>query len=474
VTATVVGSSHHAVASHAALAVAAGGLVLAHAWVASRRPVASLILAVVCACLVSKRAARGLLLVAVVVGPTVNPAVIGFNAAGGGPTSGRVYAVQAILLLVVLGGFAVALGNGMHEAVAGVVALVGLLVLLQTVGRPSAGVAWLYRPLQLFLVAFAVRALYRRRDLRGLLTGLAWGSAIGCALASVHALVPRIDPFVLSRPSDLPFVSYIASFTRATGAFTYPNNLGTFAAYTTLLGAAALLLGRPALSHRLAALLMVSGGSALLLSGSRAAALGLLAGLLYLAVKAHPHRRTALILLQAVGGLLVVMLVLNSPTAREVAAQRLDTAAGESLDLRVSSWQEALEQFASSPVIGTGATESRTDNFWLLYLAQGGIMGAVIFVLLARLTLRHGRRPKRYPELWVALLLALCTSGLLQDSLGQTLTTWFVGVLIGIAALQPREAPSVGFEPTHPPPEGGALSPELRGPAPAPMVSPRE
>lgn len=26
-------------------------------------------------------------------------------------------------------------------------------------------------------------------------------------------------------------------------------------------------------------------------------------------------------------------------------------------------------------------------------------------------------------------------------------------------------APSVGFEPTHPPPEGGALSPELRGPA---------
>ncbi len=26
--------------------------------------------------------------------------------------------------------------------------------------------------------------------------------------------------------------------------------------------------------------------------------------------------------------------------------------------------------------------------------------------------------------------------------------------------------PSVGFEPTHPPPEGGALSPELRGPEP--------
>ena len=32
-------------------------------------------------------------------------------------------------------------------------------------------------------------------------------------------------------------------------------------------------------------------------------------------------------------------------------------------------------------------------------------------------------------------------------------------------------APSVGFEPTHPPPEGGALSPELRGPFPS-MLSP--
>lgn len=55
-------------------------------------------------------------------------------------------------------------------------------------------------------------------------------------------------------------MSYIGSFTRATGAFTYPNNLGTFAAYTTLLGAAAWLL---------AVLLMVSGGLPPLLAGAR-------------------------------------------------------------------------------------------------------------------------------------------------------------------------------------------------------------
>jgi hypothetical protein len=38
----------------------------------------------------------------------------------------------------------------------------------------------------------------------------------------------------------------------------------------------------------------------------------------------------------------------------------------------------------------------------------------------------------------VSLLIALCVSGLLQDSLGQTLTTWFLGALLGASMLASR------------------------------------
>jgi len=288
--------------------------------------------------------------------------------------------------------------------------------------------------MQVFLVCFATRALFAHRGHRRLLMALAWGGAVGCGLASVHALVPTFDPFSASRPGNLPFVSTIGAFARATGAFTYPNNLGTFAAYVVLFGAAALLLSRPGLPPPLAWLLIGTGSSALLLSGSRAAGIGLLCGLLYLTARLAPRRRALILLVEAVIGLVILLAVLSSPSAVEVAQQRIDTAAGSSLASRLDSSREAFDDFLSSPIIGTGATEARTDNFWLLYLSQGGLVGAVLFLLLGRTSLRS-RPYKCYPELWVALLIAVGTSGLLQDSLGQTLTAWFPGVLLGLCSL---------------------------------------
>ena len=401
-----------------------------HALVAVRYPFVDLAVVGVCVFAFFPQVPRAVLIAGVALAPTLNPPLVGL--AGAGVGGGRVYALQALLLLIIVGAFAVAARNGMHALAASVAVLASGIALVQTVGRTHAGPAWVYRPLQLFLVAFAVRVLFAHRSHRGLVLALAWGAVIGCTLASIHALAPALDPFARSRPRDIPFVSAIGSFARATGGFTYPNNLGTFAAYAVLLGAAAWLLGRPALPRALAASLVGAGGSALLLSGSRAAGLGLLCGLLYLTFRLAPQRRALILLAELVVGLVVVLGVLSTPSARDVARERLDSAVGTSLSLRLEGTGQAVDAFLDSPVIGTGATESRIDNFWVLYLSQAGVIGAVLFLLLARVAFRPGGEEKANPELWVAVLLTLAVSGLLQDSLGQTLVTWFPGALLGL------------------------------------------
>jgi O-antigen ligase len=413
-------------------------LTLGHASLATHYPVIVLGVGVVAAFAFFPPLCRAVMLLVVATGPTVNPALLGFGPAGGGTVvGGRIYLVQAALVLVTIGAFAAAHQKGLQGQAVAVGGAVVALILLQTVGRPDAGLAWVYRPLQIFLLALAVRILFQGRDHRQLLLSLAWGSAIGCALASLHALAPTIDPFAVSRPENLPFVSAIGGFARATGAFTYPNNLGTFAAYAVLFGIASLFLGRPSLPRPLGWFVVFSGSSALLLSGSRAAGLGLLCGVLYLTAKLQPRRRALILAAEALIGMVVVLAVFSSPTAAEVAEQRIATAGSESLSLRLQGSRAALDAFLASPLIGTGANEARTDNFWLLYLSQGGLVGAALYLLLARKSLSDGRRPKAYPELWMALLIAIGTSGLLQDSLGQTLASWFPGILIGICALAP-------------------------------------
>lgn len=418
----------------AAVAVAAVALCATAAVLANERPLYVVGLTGICVFVFFPRVCRAVFLATVAVGPVVNPPVVGLG-------SGRVYVVQALMLCTFAGALVLAARNGLHRRAVMLAAFTLMLVAVQTVGRDDAGLAWAYRPLQVFFVAFTVVALFHGRSGRVPALALAWGSVAGCTLATLHALVPAFDPFRLSRPDDIPFVSAIGSFARATGAFTYPNNLGTFAAYAVLFGASAWLFGRPAIPHRLAAAVMASGGAALLLAGSRAAGLGLVCGVAYLTYKADPRRRALLIGAEVVVGLMVVSLVLSSPTAREVVDQRVESATGISITGRVEDWQGALADFRESPLIGTGASESRTDNFWLLYLAQVGGVGVVLLLLLAGTTFRSDREgPGEWaPELKVALLLALCMSGLLQDSLGQTLVTWFLGALIGLSMLAPPD-----------------------------------
>ena len=413
-------------------AVAIGVLAVAHGVVASRWPLVDIGLAGLAAFVCFPRLCRGVLVAVVLVGPLFNPPLLGIG-------TGRVYLLQALIVGVVAGGVVLATRNGMHRSAFALVALAGLLVAVETIGRPNAGIAWVYRPLQVFFVAYAVRSLYLDRGDALLVQAVAWGSVLGCALASVHALFPAFDPFAVSRPADLPFVSAIGDYARATGAFTYPNNLGTFAAYSVLLGASAWLLGRPHLSRGLAVAVMAAGSAALALAGSRAAGLGLLVGLLYLTAKAGPKRRGVLLAAEAVFGLAVVTFALTSPTGREVVEQRVSSATGESFFGRVEAVRETVDEFRRSPLVGTGSSESRIDNFVILHVTQAGIVGAVLLVGIGLVALRT-RQPKRYPELWAGLLLAMGVSGMLQDSLGQTLVTWFPGALLGISMLRPDGA----------------------------------
>lgn len=403
-----------------------GVLTLTLSYVGSRWPAIALVLLLAFAVAIFPRLCRLLVAVMLIVGPTFNPPVLGIGA-------GRLYLLQALLVGVIAASLAYAFRNGLGGSAASIIVVSTLLVIVETVGRPSAGVAWVYRPLQLFLVAFAIRSLFKGRSDRPIILALAWGSAVGCALASVNAVLPSFDPFAISRPTNLPFVSEIGSYARATGAFTYPNNLGTFAAYTVVFGASAWLLDRPRLPLTLSIALMGFGASALILAGSRAAGLGLTCGLLYLTFRAAPRRRTVLLVSEAVFGLLLLSVVLSSPTAGQVLSQRANSATGDSLFGRLDSFHESIDAFLRSPVIGIGSTESNLDNFVILYLTQAGLLGAVLLCVMARTAL--GRSPQHYPELGIAVLIVLVASGMLQDSLGQTLVTWFPGSLLGVAAL---------------------------------------
>ncbi len=400
------------------------------------------------------RFSRALLMTVFVLTPSFNPAVLSFG-------NGRIYLFHLAVVIATVGATALTLRVGEMRKAVHFIFLAGAYIAITTVGRDASTLAWVYRPLQPFFVVFAVVMLMRRRGRRLLPLGLAWGAIAGCGLAAINALFPYIDPFRLSRPADIPFISTIGTYARASGAFVYPNNLGTFAAYAIVLGLASLLFGRPWLPRPVAAALVATAGAALVASGARAAALGLIAASVYMTVKARPGRKILLLGGQIVAGLVLVILVTASGTGRQVAEERVGSALGPSLSGRVEQWDVAVDDFRRHPLFGVGVTDSRLDSMWLLQLSGGGIVGCVVLLLLFRTT--FGRpRDASSPELWVALLITLLMSGVLQDSLGQTLASWFFGAAMGLSLL--------------PKPEGHDRSPprEERDRQEAPFGSARE
>ena len=157
-----------------------------------------------------------------------------------------------------------------------------------------------YRPLQP-IVAYCACALLLTPERRGRwLMLLLAGGAIGSTLAALHTFVPGFDPFSVSRPSQ-PFISEYGSglgsgLRRETGAFAYPNNLGTYCAYIAVIGLTVMPTKRDRKVLILLGLVVAPALTGLFVSGARAALLGFLAGAVVLAwgrKHIRPHRPLA-------------------------------------------------------------------------------------------------------------------------------------------------------------------------------------
>ena len=156
---------------------------------------------------------------------------------------------------------------------------------------------------------------------------------------------------------------------RAQSIFADPNQFGCYAAVLVLL-AVGWFLSAP---HRWERVLASVGGAgavaALVLSLSRGAWLGTVAGLLVAAV-VHPAVRRYLVIGTALGAVLIGAGLLaaltapagaasHGPTARvmEVVVDRLaviDNRAANPHDVRPMTWHEAVREFAEHPVFGNG------------------------------------------------------------------------------------------------------------------------
>lgn len=375
--------------------------------------------------------------------PTLNPAI-------GQAGSGRAYAAQALILVVVLASIGTAVRTGELRKLLVPLTLAALYVVLVGLARTSYAptLAWVYKPLQPFVVTASIAALVGARDTDRWLNLAMIGAAGGCALAALHAVFPAFDPFAFTRPDDLPFVSFVGAYERAAGGFTYPNNLGMFSGYAAITG---LLIAtrRTPFGHRgLAATTVALSTVTLILSASRAAAFGLLLALAYVSLRLrvrHYLAMSAAVMIVLSAGLLLVS---TSETFQDVLDERVDTASGASLSLRRESWANAIQDLNdSSWILGTGVEESRLDSSWLLYLSTGGLVGASLLAALAVLVWKPAvKRPSKMRILSVALLLLLGTTAVLQDTLGQTLSSWYAAVLLGLCLAHARAAKPDGFQ----------------------------
>jgi O-antigen ligase len=207
---------------------------------------------------------------------------------------------------------------------------------------------------------------------------------------------------------------------RATGIFTQPNQLGTFAATGTLVGIG--LFFSAGMSKRLRWAIAAGTGVtllALLLSLSRGAWIGFTVGVVVLLVKLPAARRAL-----AIGflPLLVTALAIGSfaPTNPqvEVVGERLRSITGERnpYDSRPAIWAEAWQEIQADPLTGFGpgsfpvastraTSESRTTfadhahNLFLTWAAEDGIPAALIAVLLgAALAVRLRRVVQEAPD----------------------------------------------------------------------------
>lgn len=401
------------------------------------------------ACLVTMPRAVGLASVfgIAVLGSLFNPVVAGSN------DEGRIYLTTVLSIAVfACGGLVVHRAPALRARFLWIAALVVVFTIVLTRLGTRPDLAWVYRPVQLALVAAGVMVLVTPKDAGRIYRLAVIAGVVSCALGVVNFLVPAIDPFQFARPDDLAWESMAAGIRRGIGGFVYPNVFAMFGAYIAISGYAALVSGR--LSPRLALAATVAGSLACLVSLSRAGLAGLFAALAIVTV-VHSKRLGAVVPWVTLGTLAAGLIASYNAELVRVVVDRAESAVGSSLQLRQENTAEGVEMFSSNPLIGVGIQLSRLDNGYLLYLGMGGLVGGALLIAMYALASGVGRRRDgnfvtRSPEL-LGLWTAIAVSSVVQDVVGQTLSTWYVGLVLGLGYLMTQASDS-DLAPQHDPP----------------------
>lgn len=204
----------------------------------------------------------------------------------------------------------------------------------------------------------------------GLIRNTALAIGAGHSLVAMLSLFPAAAVLIPSLPNQV--VTW-----RADGLYANPNTLGSMLAMTIALS---LWLGFP---RRLVPLLLICGVG-LLLTGSRAAVIGLVVALAVVALK---RRRGTLVGVTLLGIATLTALVAIPVPGTLDRFDPLNYGTDPGLLDRFSSWQRAILLFQFSPIFGHGVLPPYlvVDMMYLGWLVTGGLFGAALWLLAAGL-----------------------------------------------------------------------------------------
>jgi O-antigen ligase len=239
---------------------------------------------------------------------------------------------------------------------------------------PSAGVGWLERTLALFVVLYALQALYSPDPgkaaqqicffyvpfalLYALLARVRWDRALllRCACAVVGlAVVFVVVALVEYASRRLLFHTALNDnqrYFRVNSLFYDPNIYGRFVALSMVLLAAAMMWERRPRAVLAAAALLALLWLGLLVSVSQSSVLALLAGLAVIAALRLPPRVTAAAILVVAAAVVVVAL---SDSGRLHLSLSDTNAANNATSGRASLVKEGVDLFAQRPIGGYGS-----------------------------------------------------------------------------------------------------------------------
>jgi putative inorganic carbon (hco3(-)) transporter len=322
------------------------------------------------------------------------------------------------------------------------------------------------------LIALAIVSAVRHlEDVRRLLALALLVGSVMCVIALPSA-----------RELDASFGGAVVG-NRAHGVFTEPNQLGLFSAILLLLACAAVLYARTALGSAAAGLVLVTALSALGLSLSRGAWLGIALGMIgAFGLLPVAGRRMLLILLVTLAGLCALLLVRPDTPGLTVIKERVKTLSnptGNPHDARPAIYREAAREILERPLTGFGPAgfmtasarpESEVRSFGayhahnalLTVAAEAGLPAAMVLVCLTLsigvVTLRTVRRLHRHGGIrdaavvvgLGAALLAVVGQGMVDYTLRHPVLNVLVWAVIGLVLAADRVTVTApGAQATH-------------------------